>query len=159
MSCIWMLQSVFKCMASEPYICELQLFPLFEYWTAPVYKSRLLCISTRECMLAHAFAWSKTIKNIWKSWKSTFFIMHTRGSRKAHEEKWVLFSWFSNVFDCFWPCASRRSLVEIHNTRLYSKYKLSYVKLWRNTIGCHFHEYLLQKIGKESTPSAEAVKT
>ena len=28
---------------------------------------RLLCISTSECMLAHAFAWSKTIKNIHKS--------------------------------------------------------------------------------------------
>ena len=27
----------------------------------------LLCISTRECIIAHAFAWSKTMKNILKS--------------------------------------------------------------------------------------------
>ena len=33
------------------------------------------------------FAWSKTIKNIWKWWKSTFFIICTRGSCKTHEEK------------------------------------------------------------------------
>ena len=46
-----------------------------------------LCISTREHMLVHAFAWSKTMKNIQKSWKSTFSIMRTRGSCKAHEEK------------------------------------------------------------------------
>ena len=32
--------------------------------------------------------WSKRMKNIRKSWKSTFFIMRTRGSCKAHEEKW-----------------------------------------------------------------------
>ena len=49
--------------------------------------SLLLCISTSERMLVHAFAWSKTIKNIWKC---TFFIMCTRGSCKMHEEKWSL---------------------------------------------------------------------
>ena len=76
MSCIWMLQSVFKCMASEPYICELQLFPLFEYWTAPVFR-------------------------LW----------------------------------------------------LYSKYKLSYVKLWRNTIGATFTNICFKRLGR--TPRLE----
>ena len=49
----------------------------------------MLCISTSKRMLAHAFAWSKTIKNTWK-WvlKSTFFIMHTKDTWEAYEEKW-----------------------------------------------------------------------
>ena len=89
----------------------------------------MLCISTSVCMLAHAFTWWKTIKNIRKWWKKYLCIMHRRSSRKAHEEKqrkkfvgqslgvtpksWltpkrmmkkVLFSSFSNVFCCFRPC-------------------------------------------------------
>ena len=51
-------------------------------------KTGLLCISTSKRMLAHAFTWLKTMKYIWKSWKKWFFIMRTRGSCKAHEEKW-----------------------------------------------------------------------
>ena len=47
----------------------------------------MLRISTSERMLAHAFAWSKTIENTRKWVKSTFFIMHTRGSREALNEK------------------------------------------------------------------------
>ena len=33
----------------------------------------MLCILTSKCMLAHAFAWSKTIKKIGKLWKRYFF--------------------------------------------------------------------------------------
>ena len=33
----------------------------------------VLCILTSECMLAHAFAWSKTMENIQKSWKKCLF--------------------------------------------------------------------------------------
>ena len=47
------------------------------------HEKELLCISTSE---------RKTMKNIWKSWKSNFFIMHMRGSCKAHEEKSLLVS-------------------------------------------------------------------
>ena len=68
-----------------------------------------------------------------KIMKKYLFHHDTRGSCKAHEEKWrkkfvvfvwaldmslscawwkMLFSWFLNVFYCFWPCM--RSLVEIH---------------------------------------------
>ena len=47
----------------------------------------MLCILTSKHMLAHEFAWLKTMENIWKSWKSTFFITRTWGSCKAREEK------------------------------------------------------------------------
>ena len=33
----------------------------------------MLCISTSECMLAHAFTWSKPMKNAQKLSNSTFF--------------------------------------------------------------------------------------
>ena len=65
-----------------------------------MFSDHLLCISTSERMRWHGRKHKKMIK-------SMFLFMHTRGSRKAHEEKW-----FSNVFDC---CACIRSLVEIHN--------------------------------------------
>ena len=42
-------------------------------------RTGVLCISTSECMVENNRKHSK-------SWKSTFFI--TRGSSKAHEEKW-----------------------------------------------------------------------
>ena len=48
----------------------------------------LLCILTSEHMLAHAFTWSKMMKNMRKWLKSIFFILRTRGSCKAPEEKW-----------------------------------------------------------------------
>ena len=49
-----------------------------------------MCISTSKRMLAHAFAWSKLMENIPKSWKSTFFFIRTRGScrlMKKNKEK------------------------------------------------------------------------
>ena len=33
----------------------------------------MLCISTSKRMLAHVFAWLKTVKNIWKLWKKYLF--------------------------------------------------------------------------------------
>ena len=51
-------------------------------------------------------------KHLKISKKSTFFIMHTRGSR------WKTHFWmFLIVFDPANACASMRSLVEIHNSR------------------------------------------
>ena len=54
----------------------------FYLWDIEV-GNQLLCISTSECMLAHAFALSKTMKTLENYEKCTFFIMHRRGSRKA----------------------------------------------------------------------------
>ena len=56
----------------------------------------LLCILTSECMLAHAFTWSKTMKIM----KKVSFL-----SKKAHKQKW---SWFLNVFHHFQPCQRMR---------------------------------------------------
>ena len=58
-----------------------------------------------HALLAHAFAWSKTMKNIQKSWK----LSHSFSSWALHESLIrmivkVFFSWFSNVFHCFRPC-------------------------------------------------------
>ena len=39
----------------------------------PVLNPRVLFISTSERMLAHAFTWSKTMKNAWKLSKEYFF--------------------------------------------------------------------------------------
>ena len=89
----------------------------------------LLCISTSEHMLAHAFSWSKTIKNTWKwvqkylfhhahkrhmrglqrnsqCWPTNFFLRFSLWA--LHEPlmcmmKKVLFNSFSSVFDHFWP--------------------------------------------------------
>ena len=69
----------FMCVLMIVVNLQINLWLCKNYW--------LLCISTSKCMLAHAFAWSKTMKNIQKPWKSTFSIMHTRGSCKDHEEK------------------------------------------------------------------------
>ena len=64
-------------------------------WVADSYKSKAIwkhllsilssfafihLISTSEHMLAHAFAWAKTMKNKRKSWKSTLYIKRTRSS-------------------------------------------------------------------------------
>ena len=56
-----------------------QRFPPIPYDANVVYFNQ----RTHACA---AFAWSKLIKSTWKWIKSTFFIMCTRGSRKAHEE-------------------------------------------------------------------------
>ena len=57
----------------------------------------MLCILTSERMLAHAFAWSKTIKNFQKPQKSTFFIIRPSGLCNAHEEKRRK----KMIFECF----------------------------------------------------------
>ena len=44
----------------------------------------VMCISTSKHMVAHAFSWSKTIKNARKLSKSMFFIIRTRDLCKAH---------------------------------------------------------------------------
>ena len=41
----------------------------------PAIQNPVLCISTSECMLAHALAWSKTFENIQKSWKKSYMII------------------------------------------------------------------------------------
>ena len=104
----------------------------------------------------HAFAWSKTIKNAQK-WvkKSTFFIMRTRGSLRAHKEKWkkkVCWSAIGSdsqklVDTHFWvflivcdhanACASMRSLVEIHNNWI--------LKGLKNTKGCYIKNIWILK--------------
>ena len=49
----------------------------------------LLYILTNKRMLAHLFTWSKTIKKGYKIFKkSTFFIIPTRDSWKAHARTW-----------------------------------------------------------------------
>ena len=58
-------------------------------------KFGMLCISTSKRMLAHAFAWSKTIENIRKSWKKyevcrykAFLFMNIRrSSRKTKKNE------------------------------------------------------------------------
>ena len=57
----------------------------------------LLCISISKCMLMHVFEWSKAIKNTQKSSKSTFVIVRTRGSCKAHLGKWRKIMLVSNL--------------------------------------------------------------
>ena len=50
----------------------------------------MLCISTSQRMLAHAFTWLKTMKNAEELPKNTFFIVRTRDSiwlTQEHEEK------------------------------------------------------------------------
>ena len=43
------------------------------FCTMEFVSTYLLCILTSKSMLPHAFAWSKTMKNIWKSWKKYLF--------------------------------------------------------------------------------------
>ena len=51
--------------------------------------TKILCISTSERMLAHAFTWLKTMKNTWKLPKKYFFSSYTRETHvrliKEHE--------------------------------------------------------------------------
>ena len=56
----------------------------------------LLCISTSERMLAHAFTWSKTTKNIQKLGKKYLF-------HHAHERLTKL------IFECFWSFLTMRT--------------------------------------------------
>ena len=46
----------------------------------------MLCISTTKRMLAHAFAWSKMIKNIWKWVKKNLF-HHAHGLQRKTKKK------------------------------------------------------------------------
>ena len=66
---------------------------------------------------------SKTLEN---DEKSTFFIMRTRGSYKAQEEKYFFnhFQIFLVIFDHANACASMRLLVEIHNTKNHAPFKV-----------------------------------
>ena len=98
----------------------------------------MLCISTSKCMLAHAFAWSKTMKTFENHvnqllgvtpnrWPTNFFFrfsswaLHEPLVRMMEEE---LFSWFSNVFHCFWPC-----LVKILNKHIIISKIVSHLSL------------------------------
>ena len=79
----------------------------------------LLCISTSKCMLAHAFTWSKTIKNIQKSWKKSFFFM-SQPYMSLSYARWKRyffydFGMFLIIFNHVNACTSMRSLVEVHN--------------------------------------------
>ena len=65
-------------------------FSGFSYVTAFFHVFiQLLCISTREPRLVHAFACLKTIKI------DTFFSMRTRGSCKVYGWKWTKMKFFS----------------------------------------------------------------
>ena len=94
----------------------------------------MLCISNSKRMLVHAFAWSKTIKNIQK-WLEKYFFHHaherlTRGLRrkmKKNEENSLLVSdweWLLKagwhlkagcsfgifiIFLCFWSFSTMRT--------------------------------------------------
>ena len=57
----------------------------------------LLCISTSKWMLVHAFTWSKTMKNFWKSWKKSFFFMSLKWASHTQNGKGT----FSTIFACF----------------------------------------------------------
>ena len=61
----------------------------------------MLCISTSKCMLAHAFAWSKTIENIQKSWS---FLHAPYMSLSYAWWKRYFFMLFKSFFYHFWPC-------------------------------------------------------
>ena len=65
-----------------------------------------MCLLTSELMFAHAFAWSKTIKNkkMMKKLFSSFFYV----SLLCAWWKKTLFKSFLNVFDRFWPCERMR---------------------------------------------------
>ena len=60
----------------------------------------LLCILTSKHMLAHVFAWSKTMKNIWKSWKKYLFHHACERLMKKilHAPYIILFYDFSMLF-------------------------------------------------------------
>ena len=68
-----------------------------KYFVCCVHSKSVCCVfrPKNACLRMH----SKTIKNIWKAWKSTFSIMRKRGSCQVYEEKW-----------------SMRSPVEIHKS-------------------------------------------
>ena len=77
---------LFRAKVDSTSSCQVTVTLLIQNW--------LLCISTSERMLAHAFTLSKTIKNATNCQKSTFFIVPMRNSGKAHARTWsfLLFS-------------------------------------------------------------------
>ena len=79
--------------------------------------AQMLYISTSECMLAHAFTLSKTMKNAWKLQKSTFFIVRMRDSHKAHARTWrkiglpIYHTHLKSVFlSCLWEAHIQKCL-------------------------------------------------
>ena len=101
--------------------------------------SYLLCISTSKCMLVHAFRWSKMIKNIRKSVKRTFFIMHMRGSCKTHVEKWrKKFNKIPNEQPAFRCQPAFRSYSQSLTNKLFSSF--FFMSL---TWASHVHNFLM----------------
>ena len=74
-------------------------------------KGEIYCCFTvlyfdQRSMLAHAFAWLKTIKNIQKLWLfSSFFFMRLTWASCAHNEKGTFFI----IFECFLSFSTMRT--------------------------------------------------
>ena len=92
----------------------------------------LLCISTSERMLAHVFAWSKTMKNIGKWWKKYFF-------HHAHERlMWDARSYYQDYANSL-----TNTMVKIHNIFTPVFFRGWWIFLYKFL---HFTQYLLSKI-------------
>ena len=111
----------------------------------------VLCILTSEHMLAHAFAWSKMMKNIWMPNKqppfgcqpafgshsqwltnklfSSFFFMSLTWASRAYDEKGT-FSWFSNDFHRFRPCERMHKHAFAGRNTQHTTKRLSYPTTW-----------------------------
>ena len=79
-------------------------------------QSLLLCISTSKCkrclrMHFHGRKQSKTFEN---HEKSTFFIMHMRGSRKANKVVSLSCAWWKGTFFIIFECFLLFSTMRMH---------------------------------------------
>ena len=100
----------------------------------------MLYILTSKCMLAHAFAWLKTIKIIRKSPKSTFFIMRMIDSCKTHEEKYSKWGARFWVLTSFWeslPIADQQTFFFIF---LHEPYMSLSCAWWKKVL---IHDFLM----------------
>ena len=79
----------------KPSVTTIQQFFMFIGFICTfVFIDSLLCISTSKCMLAHAFAWLKMIKNIQKSWKKYISHQtHKRLMKKNKEKSFLVSDW------------------------------------------------------------------
>ena len=133
----WSWQAVARC--SSPlmlmfFVLPINANPLIFYSWSSIATYNLLCISTSECMLAHAFGWLKTIKNALKFIKNIlFFTFLCKPYMSLSYALWK--SKFFNNFRAFLSFsiirthaqASMHTLVEIHNNYCY---KITLLKGW-----------------------------
>ena len=128
----------------------------------------MLSILTCKRMLAHAFTWLKTIKNIWKSWKnykmgvnqllgvthnrwptnffSSAFFMALTWAYRTHDGKGTFFM----ILECFyhfWPCERMRKHVFAgQNTQHWNFRFLFLSNISKSTIFSHHYTFLQSTI-------------